>query len=191
MTRAALFSLSLSLLFADFSFAQNAGNAIDDAVAESVRREAFRIDLHRKLADAQAAEKRGENLNAARLYSEAIALVKKIGPGVETEYKQAVAGMTVVRMRLAEQAQRRQDFVEADAQTALILKEDPRNAQALAFRAENNKFRNDMLGKMPSEDAIRQLPAAAEDKVHAKTLVQNGKLLYEAGKYTEAEVQLH
>src|ERR1051325_8527591 len=191
MTRAALFSLSLSLLFADFSSAQNAGNAIDDAVAESVRREAFRIDLHRKLADAQAAEKRGDNLTAARLYSEAIALIKKIGPGVEAEQKQAVAGMGVVRLRLAEQAQRRQDFVEADAQTALILKEDPRNAQALAFRAENNKLRNEMQGKMPSEEALRQLPAAIQDKTHASTLVQNGKVLYEAGKYAEAETQLN
>jgi len=190
MTRAALLWLSLSFLFAASSFPQNPVNAVDDAVAESVRREAFRIDLHRKLADAQAAEKRGDNLTASRLYSDAIALVKKIGPGVEPEYKQAVAGMSVVRLRLAEQAQRRQEFAEADAQVALILKEDPRNQAALAFRAENAKFARDMQGKMPSEEALRQLPAAAQDKVKANTLVQNGKLLYEAGKYTEAQAAL-
>jgi hypothetical protein len=137
MTTTTLLSFCLSALFVTPSFAQNAGSATEDAIAESVRREAFRIDLHRKLAEAQNAEKRGENFAAARLYEEALALIKKIGPGVEQEHKQVVQGMTTVRLRLAEQAQRRSDFLEADAQAARILKEDPRNAAALAFRAEN------------------------------------------------------
>jgi len=190
MTRAALFALGLFLLTVNSLFSQNPANAVDDAVTESVRREAFRIDLHRKLSDAQAAEKRGENVVAARLYSESINLIKKIGPGVENEYKQAVAGMATVRLRLAEQAQRRQDYAEADAQTALILKEDPHNQAALSFRAENAKFQADMRGKMPNDDALRQLPTALQDKVTASTYVQNGKVLYESGKYTEAEAQL-
>jgi len=42
------------------------------------------------------------------------------------------------------------DFLEADAQAARILKEDPRNAAALAFRAENEKLRAETAGKMPS-----------------------------------------
>jgi len=80
MTRTTLLSFCLSALFVTPSFAQNAGSATEDAIAESVRREAFRIDLHRKLAEAQNAEKRGENFAAARLYEEALALIKKIGP---------------------------------------------------------------------------------------------------------------
>src|SRR3954471_21113522 len=190
MTRAALLWLSLSFLFTASSFSQNPVNAVDDAVAESVRREAFRIDLHRKIADGQAAEKRGEYGPAARLYSDAIALVKKIGPGVEQEHKQAVAGMSAVRLRLAEQAQRRQQYTDADAQIALILKEDSHNQAALGFRAENNKLALDMQGKMPDDEALRQLPTAEQDRTRANTHVQNGKVLYEAGKFTEAQVQL-
>jgi len=53
MTRAALLTLCVFALLAPPSFAQNPGNATDDAIAESVRREAFRLELNRKLADAQ------------------------------------------------------------------------------------------------------------------------------------------
>src|SRR5437763_1758023 len=190
MTRATLFSVCLSVLIVTPTLAQVPPGA-DEAIAESVRREAWRIDLHRKLADAQAAEKRGENLAAARLYEEALTLVKKIGPGVEQEHKQVVLGMATVRLRLAEQAQRRADFAEADAQAARILKEDPRNAAALAFRADNDKLRVESQGRMPSEEALQQLPKAAADKVRANTLVQNGKILYEPGKYDAAEAQLN
>src|SRR3954451_11258714 len=145
MTRAALSFLCLFAFIAAPSFAQNAGNATDDAIAESVRREAFRLELDRKLADAQNAEKRGENLAAARLYEDSLQLIKKIGPGVEKEHRQVVSGMTVVRLRLAVQAQRGADFAEADAHSARILKEDPKNAAALAFRAENDKLRNETV----------------------------------------------
>jgi len=190
MTRAALLTLSVFALLTTPSFAQVAGNATDDAIAESVRREAFKLELQRKLADAQNAEKRGENLAAARLYEDALQLIKKIGPGVEKDYRQVLAGMTVVRLRLGAQAQRRADFAEADAQAARILKEDPKNAAALAFRTENDKLRGETVGKMPSEDTLRQLPRAVEDKIRANTLVQNGKVLFETGKYEQAEGQL-
>src|SRR5439155_10169737 len=167
------FSVGLSVLIINPCLAQVPAGATDDAIAESVRREAWKIDLHRKLADAQAAEKRGENLAAARFYEEALTLVKKIGPGVEQEHKQVVLGMATVRLRLAEQAQRRSDFAEADAQAARILKEDPRNAAALAFRAQNEKLRVASEGRMPSEDALQELPRAAADKIRANTMVQN------------------
>ena len=62
MTRAILSLVGLSILLAISSNAQVPASATDDAIAESVRREAWRIDLHRKLADAQAAEKRGDQL---------------------------------------------------------------------------------------------------------------------------------
>jgi len=191
MIRAILSVAGLSILLAIPSNAQVPASATEDAIAESVRREAWRIDLHRKLADGQAAEKRGENLTAARLYEEALTLVKKIGPGVDQEHNQVVLGMTTVRLRLAEQAQRRSDFAEADAQAARILKEDPRNAAALAFRVQNEKLRVASEGRMPSEDALQELPKAAADRVHANTMVQNGKVLYEAGKYDLAEAQLN
>src|SRR4051812_28278110 len=110
MTRALLHSLCLSLFLVPPSFAQPVGSATEDAITESVRREAFRLELQRKLAEAQNAEKRGENFAAARLYEDSLALVKKIGPGVDAQHRQVLAGMTTVRLRLAEQAQRRMDF---------------------------------------------------------------------------------
>jgi len=78
MTRAALYSLVLSVSIVSSALAQNAPTATDEAIAESVRRDAYRIDLKRKLAEAQNDEKRGDNATAARLYEECLGLAKKI-----------------------------------------------------------------------------------------------------------------
>src|SRR5258706_7978175 len=191
MKRAALYSLCICTLLVRPSFAQNPPSTPEQAaVEESIRRQAYKIELERKLADAQIAEKRGEDDAAARLYDDSLALIKKIGPGMDAEYRQGLIGMTTVRLRLAERAQRNSDFPTADAHVARILREDPRNPAALAFRENNAKLRAENLGKMPSEEALRQLPAAADDKIAANTLVQNGKVLYEAGKLDAAEKQL-
>jgi hypothetical protein len=63
-----------------------------DAVTESLRREAAKIELRQKLVDAQAAQKRGDIHAAARLYSESLLLTKRIGTGVEAEYQQVLTG---------------------------------------------------------------------------------------------------
>ena len=48
-----------------------------------------------------------------------------------------------------------------------------------------------MSGLMPSQDTIARLPEAHNDRVTASTHVQNGKVLFEAGKFDEAEAQLN
>src|SRR5437867_9540195 len=124
MNRAALHSLCISIFLVLPAFAQNpAVTAEQEASLESVRRQAYKLQLERTLVDAQTAEKRGEDVAAAKLYEDSLALIKKIGPGLEAEYRQVVIGMTTVRLRLAERAQRNADFAEADAQVARILRE--------------------------------------------------------------------
>ena len=63
-----------------------------DAVTESLRREAAKIELRQKLVDAQAAQKRGDINAAARLCSESLLLTKH-GTGVEAEYQQVLTGL--------------------------------------------------------------------------------------------------
>ena len=163
---------------------------VEDAITESVRRETFKIDLHRKLADAQATLKRGELHPAARLYDECLDLVKKIGTGVEADTKQVINGMVAVRMRLAEEAQRHGDFAEANTQVGRILKELPKHDKALAFKRDNDKLRLENEGRTPSKETIDKLPEVMNERVKTAILVQDGKLLYEAGKYAEAEAKL-
>jgi general secretion pathway protein D len=162
-----------------------------DAVTESLRREAAKIELRQKLVDAQAAQKRGDINAAARLYSESLLLTKRIGTGVEAEYQQVLTGLIQTQLTLAEHAQRRGEFDQADLHANVVLKEDPKNATALVFKAENARIRATMTGLMPSQDTIARLPEAHNDRVTASTHVQNGKVLFEAGKFDEAEAQLN
>src|SRR5437762_10964545 len=129
MTKAAVASLLL-LLPSAFAAVSDEQADFQRAADESVRREAFRVDLHRKLADAQAAQKKGNNFEAARLYTDCVGLIKKIGVGVEAEQKQLVTGIVPVRLQLAEQAQRSGDFANADLHAVAILQADPRNELA-------------------------------------------------------------
>src|SRR5262245_40860691 len=118
MKNLALTSLCLAWLvaFPIVSSAQNQNQKTDTdfAVDESVRREAQKKDLGYKLADAQAAQKRGALPEAARLYTESLDLTRKIGSGVDTERDAAVKGNNEVRLVLAEQARRAGDYATAD-----------------------------------------------------------------------------
>src|SRR5688572_29828046 len=85
-------------------------DAVNAATIESLAREAARIELRQKLADAQAAQAKADYYAAARLYDDALALAKRAQTGVEAEYRQVLDGMTATRLVLAEQAQRRGEF---------------------------------------------------------------------------------
>src|SRR5882672_169914 len=114
MLKAVVASLCLVLALAPAAFAQPALTDLQRASDEAIRREAWTVELHKKLADAQAAQKRGDNFEAARLYNECLKLIKDIGPGPDLEQKQVVAGIVTVQLQLAEQAQRNSDFAGAD-----------------------------------------------------------------------------
>jgi type II secretory pathway component GspD/PulD (secretin)/tetratricopeptide (TPR) repeat protein len=161
------------------------------AVNEAVVRQAARIDLHKKMADAQAAERKGMLVDAAKLYEDCLALLRKIGAGAEQEAATVIPGFVNVRLQLADQAMRRMDFVEADNQLARVLKEDPKNPKALEMRTALAKAKAESEGLMPSSETLAKLPEANQIRVRASTMVQDGKVLFEAGRYDEAEAKLH
>jgi tetratricopeptide (TPR) repeat protein len=174
----------------NFNSVAQAPDVTQDAVRESLRRQSAKIELRQKLADAQAAQKKGDYFLAAKLYSEAADLARLAQTGVEQEYRQVIIGMTQTRLILADQAQKRGEFEQAENQVNVVLKEDPKNEAALAFKAQNAAFRAQLAGRMPSQETIATLPDARAEHVRAGTLVQDGKLLYEAGKLDAAEVKL-
>ncbi|MCI0748518.1 MAG: hypothetical protein L0Y58_24180 [Verrucomicrobia subdivision 3 bacterium] len=162
-----------------------------EAIREGLRREAARIELRQKLADAQAAQRKGDFDSARRLYDEALDRAKFAGVAtVQQEYAQVLTGMTQTRLILAEQAQRRGEFQIAADHAKIILKEDPQNTAALAFQAQNEQMRAQLAGKMPSQETIAKIPDMQQERVSAGTLVQDGKLLFEAGKLDAAEAKL-
>ncbi|MCX6930366.1 MAG: hypothetical protein NT154_45235, partial [Verrucomicrobia bacterium] len=193
MMKAATLSLALTLLFAAATAATAAEAQTtpqDAAVNEAVYRQANRITLRNKLAEARAAQERRALPSAAKMYDDAWELVQKIGSGVDAERDQTVAGLAAVRLELARTAQRRGDYKEARTQVDDVLRVDPTNGQAVEFKSANEKLLADQRGKIPSEEVQSQVPAAMEDRIKASTLVHDGKLLYEMGKLDEADVKL-
>ena len=182
-------SLGLVLSLASVALAQTPAD-LQPAIDEGVRREAYTVDLRKKLADAQVAQKKGDNFEAAKLYSDCVRLTKKIGSGVEAEQKQVMVGLVAVRLQLAEQAQRNGDFNGADFQVKEILVADPKNEPALDFQRRNAEAKRQMAGRMPDEATIAKLTDANERRVQANTYAQNGKVMFEAGRLGEAETNL-
>src|SRR5207248_1256795 len=97
------------------------------------------------------------------------------------ETQQAIAGLAATRMTLAREAQSRGDYLEAQAQVQQVLKVDPQNHSAIAFKQKNDQMIQAMKGHMPDTDTLEKVPQIRTDKVVASTLVQDGKLFYEMG----------
>src|SRR5438105_77972 len=97
MIKAAVASLCLVLPLASVVLAQTPAD-LQPAIDEGIRREAYTVDMHKKLADAQVAQKKGANFEAAKLYTDCLGLITKIGTGVEAEQKQVLEGVITVRL---------------------------------------------------------------------------------------------
>ncbi len=190
MTKAVLLPIGFLLLLAAALPAQT-DNATGVAVNQAVLRQANTIQLRQKLEDAKAAAARGDLLGAAKLYEDAKALVDQIGSGIDAETTQTISGLVATRLELARRYQHDGDYLKADEQVTRALRVDPHNPAALAFKKQNDETMAAMKGRMPSTAVLEQIPAINNDKTQAGTLVQDGKLLYEMGKYEEAQVKLN
>ena len=181
--------LSLLLATAGVSFAQ--APAQETAVNEAVIRQANRIALRQKLADALNAQSRHDLPNAAKLYDDAWELVQKIGyVNVEPEADQTRAGLAAVRLELAREAQRTANFKDAAVHINDVLRVDPANSMAIELKRANDKLVFEQRGRIPDEETQKLVPDIAKERVDASTKVQDGKLLFEMGKLEEAKKML-
>jgi len=190
MTKSVYFLMCAAMLLATVSSVNAQLEPTETAVNEAVRRQADTIVLRQRLIDAQAAVAQGNLAVAAKLYEDAYSLVRRIGTGVDAEAVETVAGLTSVRMQLARNAQKRQDYKEADVQLARALRVSPDNPQVMHMKQENDKLLALQAGHIPSEEVQEQVPGIMQEKIDVGTLVQDGKLLYELGKLNEAEAKL-
>jgi tetratricopeptide (TPR) repeat protein len=191
MTKAVSLSIGLAFLLASAAQSRAQADDTDLAVSHAVQNQASTITLRQKLGDAKAAAARGDLAGAAKLYEDSYELASQIGSGIDVETAQTISGLAATRLALARQAQSQGDLREAATQVNRVLKVDPKNADALAFKKQNDEMMAAMQGKMPDETTLGQLPAVAKDKIQAGTLVQDGKILYEVGKLEEAEAKLN
>ena len=171
--------------------------AISAADSEAVMRQANTLVLRQKLADAKGEAQRGDIVGAAKLYQEACALAESIGSGIPEETTEAVAGLTSTRLALARDAQARGDLRDADTQIKQILNEEtklkvaPNLNEVMAFKKHNDEMLVIYKGRLADAETTDKIPQMAADRVTASTLVQDGKVFYEMGKFNEAEIKLH
>jgi len=189
MIKSAHLYLGLAVLLALPATVPAQDNSASVAVNEAVLRQAKAIELRAKLAEAAATAQRRDIIGAAKLYQESVTLGQEIG-SIQPETGQAIAGLTATSMALARDAQSRTDYNEADTRVKLVLKADPKNQAAIAFKAQNDMLIAKSTGHRPDAQTLDVVPVVASQKIQAGTLVQDGKLLYEMGKLDEADAKL-
>src|SRR5579884_658608 len=168
-----------------------AGSPINMAGDEAIRRQAKTIQLRRTLVEAQEARARGDLLGAHKLYEQCYGLVQEIGPGgIGPEASQTIAGLSEVLMALAREDQRQQHYKDAEELFTRMLVVDPKNQIAIDAKRDNERRLEAQRGTIPDQDHINKIHDFREQEIQAATHVQNGKLLFEAGKLDEAEVEL-
>jgi type II secretory pathway component GspD/PulD (secretin)/tetratricopeptide (TPR) repeat protein len=160
------------------------------ADAEAVRRQADQIQARNKLEQARAAEDRKDLVTAAKLYDDAWTLADGVGPSADVEKRLAATGVSSVRMQLAQSAQSHGDYHEADNQIRDVLRVNPGDPIALAFKTQNNQLIENSRGTTPSPAVIDQVKDIHEYAIETSQMVQDGKLLFQLGKLDEAEVKL-
>src|SRR5581483_11676487 len=188
MMKAVTLPLGLTLLLANASLAPAQVPPQESAVNEAVMRQANRIVLRQKLADARAAEDRHDLATAAKLYDDAWTLVTNIGiNNVEAEAATARAGLAAVRLELARTAERRGDAREAGTQINDVLRIDPSNAEAIELKRQNDRLLAQQQGHVPDLDTQARVPAIVKEKINVNTRVQDARVLFEMGKIKEAK----
>jgi general secretion pathway protein D len=179
--------LGLTLLLATATVSFGQAPAQESAVNEAVIRQANRIALRQRLAEAKSAQERKDLPTAAKLYDDAWSLVLSIGANVEAEADQTRTGLANVRLELARKARSATDYREAAVHINDVLRVDPANAEALELKRNNDKAIAEQAGRVPDQDTLARLPAITKEKVDVSTKVQNAKVLFEAGKIKEAK----
>lgn len=192
MIRSHRLSLGFALLVASSVplFAQN--TPTDTAISEAVHREYNTKLLQQKLAKAQEAQARGDLQGASKLYEDSWKLVQQIGPGnLGSETGSVIQGLTDVSLTLAKDAQRRKDYYEADLRITRVLKVNPNNPTAREMKRDNDKLLAEAQGSQASREMAAKVPGWQKDKVALQTKVRDAQLLFENGKYDEAQAILN
>ncbi len=161
------------------------------AVEEAVRRQEKAILLRATLKQAAQLRSEGKLLEAARKYEQAWQLVQEIGrPMIEQEAQETIQGFTEVYLALAQEAYERAQYNDARIRVNRILRVNPTCQEAQKLKLKIEKRLTELQGRIPSQEALAEVPRREKEKLQAKQLVQDGKLLYELERYDEAEAKL-
>ena len=181
--------LSLVALIAAFDTVSHRAVA-QEAGEIAVRREEKAIVLRKTLEAAATAAKQGDLTSAAKAYEDAWNLTEELGSSVEKERNLTIEGFTSTRLALAYNAAKAGEYKEADLQVKRLLKVDPNHIKAKNFKRENDQRLANLVGRVPSEEALSHVGPDKTNKLTAAIAVQDGKLAFEMGHFDRAEAKL-
>ena len=181
--------LSLVALIAAFDSVSTRAMA-QEAGEIAVRREEKAIVLRKTLEAAATAAKQGDLTSAAKAYEDAWNLTEELGSSVEKERNITIEGFTSTRLALAYNAAKAGEYKEADLQVKRILKVDPNHIKAKNFKRENDQRLANLVGRVPSDEALSYIGQDKTNKLAAAIAVQDGKLAFEMGHFDRAETKL-
>ncbi|MCP5527592.1 MAG: hypothetical protein H7A47_12445 [Verrucomicrobiales bacterium] len=191
MIRLASLLSGVALLLASAPAVFTQSSVEQDAQEEAVRRAEQSILLRTTLQEAAATRQSGDLVKTAQLYERAWSLVQYIGDAtIEMEKAQTVTGFAEVYLTMARRSYDRAQYTDANIQASRVLAVDPRNGDAQELKVKIEKAQKALEGRIPSKEVQAMVPEAAKEKIAVNTLVQDGRLLYEMGKYDEAEAKL-
>jgi len=178
--------LSLVALIAAFDTVSTRAVA-QEAGEIAVRREEKAIVLRKTLEAAATAAKQGDQTSAAKAYEDAWNLTEELGSNVEKERGITIEGFTSSRLALAYAAAKAGDYKEADLQIKRLLKVDPNHVKAKNFKRENDQRLANLVGRVPSDEALSYIGQDKTNKLAAAIAVQDGKLAFEMGSFDRAD----
>ena len=169
----------------------NTPDAIQTAQEEAVRRQAATQDMETTLQAADAARKRNEILNAAKLYQDAATNFDNLQVGnarVEEEKKAVLAGLDETRELLARAIHDagRPGRRHRSSQRRPQVRSHQRKVCA-SSRRKLTCGRPLMRAMCPARRCSSRFLGIQKTNVQVATMVQNGRLLYEMGRLDEAE----
>ena len=170
--------------------AQPAPTPSQAASNEAVRRQAQIIQLRQNLAEAKKIKSKGDAAATAKKYEDAVTLSQGIAANIDVERAEAQAGHAAARLELARAAQKQNNLIEADAQVTRLLRGEPKNAEGLAFKAENDLRTANLRGKVPSPAILAKAAEINVERIETSIIVQDARVLMEMGKLDEAESKL-
>src|SRR5580765_8036289 len=160
------------------------------ATQEGIRRQYNTMVLRDTLKKADDALAKNDLAAAAKLYDASWDLILSIGPGVEAETRHTQQGIAAARMPLAMDAQKRGDYRQADREVNDVVRIDPNNQNAIIFKKGNDEILGATWHKNPTPDVVAKVQYYEERRKTNDTVVQDARLLFEAGHVTEAEAKL-
>ena len=162
--------------------------AMKAAEAEALKRQEIAILVGQFIAQAAQMERTDLEV-AAKQYEQAIAMASKVSQGIEKEHDLAVAGLVRVRLRQAQDSQRRADFIEAAFIVDKAMEFAPEHPELARFKRQNEQAQATFKDRNPTKQTQMRINEIKEQKGGVKALLQDGKFMYELRDLAEAEAR--